>query len=218
MSRALEALDRAMAALQELRGYLTAPADDAPPARALTATDLADAAAALGVDVAKVQAVSAVESGRLGGFGPDGRPIILFEPHVFSRLTAHRYDKTHGGVSYPSWGAKPYPATQAERWAQLDYAAKLDRKAALQSASYGRFQIMGFNFAACGFADVEAFCDAMHTNERAHLMAFVAFVQSNGLADELQRGDWLGFARGFNGPGQGPAYAQKLEAAYRAAA
>lgn len=176
----------------------------APPVPAgplpLTDADFSDAAAALRCDVAAIRAVDQVESNG-GGFAPDGRPIILFEPHVFSRLTGHRFDSTHGGVSYPKWGQKPYPAEQAARWDQMLYAAKLDAAAAYQAASWGRFQIMGFNHGVCGFSTVEAFVEAMKSGERAHLMAFVQFVLGNSLDDELREHRWADFAKRYNGPG-----------------
>ncbi len=221
MSQALELLDRAQAALAELRALLTQPTPPTPPAPApgalptrLTPQDWVEVDAFVPGSMAVLRAVCEVESGSAGGFGPDGRPIILFEPHVFSRLTDHRYDATQGGVSYPKWGAKPYPATQAARWDQLDYAARLDRPAALKSASWGLFQLMGFNFAACGFADIEAFVAAMRSGERAQLTAFAAFLQAKGLGAHLAAQDWAGFAAGYNGQGQVAVYSARLAAAF----
>lgn len=208
---ALVAVENAVAALRVL---LTK--GDTPPAvgAVLTVGDIAEAAQALGVTEAVVYAVRDVESAGKG-FAPDGRPIILFEPHIFSKYSGHRFDSTHGGVSYPKWGTKPYPKTQAQRWGQLDYAMNLDREAALKAASWGLFQIMGFNYAAAGFQTVEAFVEAMKRSERDHLMAFVSFVKVNRLDDELRALDWAGFARGYNGPGYAAnKYDEKLAAAY----
>jgi hypothetical protein len=82
------------------------------------------------------------------------------------------------------------------------------------SASYGAFQICGFNAGACGFGDVEVFVEAMKT-EQGQLEAFVAFIKSSGLADELQRKDWKGFARIYNGPSYSAnAYDVKIANAY----
>lgn len=220
LARAETGLKTAQAALNELRAILAAQAAKpapAPVSRLLTPQDYQDAADTLGIPLATVQAVAEVESGKLGGFGPDGRPIILFEPHVFSRETGGKFDKTHGGVSYPKWGTKPYPPSQAARWDQLEYAAKLPggRDAALRSASYGLFQIMGFNHKVCGFPTVQGFFDAMHVSEREHLMAFVRFIQGNNLARFLKAGDWEAFARGYNGPGQAQAYGAKIAAAVK---
>lgn len=218
-TRLIALLDEALTILREDATSTPAPqsAPSAPVATSpatLVAQDYEDAATALSCDVATVKAVRDVESnGR--GFGADGRPVILFEPHVFSRLTQHRFDDTQGGVSYPRWGMKPYPKTQAERWAQLEYAMNLDLPAAYQSASWGLFQIMGFNYAACGFHDVGAFVQAMRTSERAHLMAFVRFVQNNHLDIFLRDHRWAAFAAGYNGPSYAKlSYDQKLAAAY----
>lgn len=209
-----------VARLTVLLGKASTTPQAVPPASswvrpaALTPTNYAEAATRLACDVATIRAVTEVESNG-SGFGVDGRPIILFEPHVFSRLTQHRFDDTHGGVSYVKWGARPYPKTQAERWGQLEYAAKLDADAALQSASYGLFQIMGFNFAACHFADVKTFVAAMRVSEREHLMAFVAFVKTNNIDVALRERRWAEFAARYNGSGyKKNAYDTKLAAAY----
>lgn len=177
----------------------------------LTDQDITDAAALLSLSRAKILAVRDVESGPLGGFDQKtGKPIILFEPHIFHRLTKGIYSRGHGGVSYPTWGSKPYPKTQAERWAQLEYAENLDATAAWQSASFGLFQIMGFNYEACGFDDIDDFAIAMHESEREHLMAFCKFIKFNGIDDELRDGDYEAFVRRYNGPGQVKRYSAKL--------
>lgn len=180
----------------------------------LTENDYVQAASMIGCDVAAIRAVDDVESNG-AGFGPDGRPTILFEPHVFSRLTQRRFDSTHGGVSYLKWGTKPYPRDQKARWDQLLYAAKLDRDAAYQSASYGRFQIMGFNFASCAFSTVHDFVEAMGRSERDQLFAFAQFVLFNHLDDELREHRWADFAERYNGPAfRKNAYDTKLAAAH----
>lgn len=182
----------------------------------LTAADYAAAAGALQVNVARVRAVDEVES-RGRGFHPETRrPIILYEPHVFSRETAHQFDASHPDLSYPEWGAKPYPAAQTTRYAQLVAAMALDEAAALKSCSWGRFQLMGFNHEACGFPTVQAFVRAMVEGEPAQLAAFVRLVTANrGLLEALRKADWAGFARRYNGPGYAQhGYDQRLKVAY----
>ncbi len=76
----------------------------------------------------------------------------------------------------------------------------LDSQAAMMSASWGKFQIMGFNFGVCGFRTVDEFIDAMKEDEGRQLDAFVEFVIQNFLADELRKRDWAAFAKGYNGP------------------
>ena len=197
-----------------------APAPPEPADKgALTLADFEAAATIIGCDVATIRAVWEVESNGQP-FGFDGRPTILFEPHVFSRETGHRFDKTHGGVSYPRWGQKPYPrGTAAERhtanWDKVIYAARLDRDAAYRSASYGAPQIMGFNFADCGFADVHAFVAAMSESAGAQLRAFLALIQAWKLDDEMRERRWADLARRYNGPGyKVNSYDKKLKEAH----
>lgn len=199
-----------------------------PPAptrdpRTLTDQDFEAAAARLGCDVAAIRAVYEVESAG-AAFGPDGRATVLWEGHKFSEFTQRRFDATHGGVSWPRWDRSRYPrGTPAERhaanWAKIEYAAGLEggrwRDQAFQSASYGAPQIMGFNFAACGFADVHGFVAAMNAGAADQLAAFTGLVLAWGLADELRERRWADFARRYNGPGYAAnAYDMKLAAAF----
>ncbi|MCW5760266.1 MAG: N-acetylmuramidase family protein [Phenylobacterium sp.] len=186
------------------------------PVATLASGDFAAAAAVLGVNVAKVLAVDEVES-RGRGFHPQTRrPIILFEPHRFSKLTKGAFDAVAPDVSYPKWGEAPYPAGQDARYAQLLKAARLDEGAALASASWGRFQIMGFNHRPAGFASVQAFVAAMVRSEAEHLLAFARFLKADpAMLFCLQKNDWAGFARRYNGEGYAQhGYDQRLKVAY----
>ena len=51
----------------------------------LTENDFQRVADLLGIEVAVVKAVQAVETGGHGGFVAPGRPMILFEGHIFWR-------------------------------------------------------------------------------------------------------------------------------------
>lgn len=182
----------------------------------LTAAEINQTAQRMNCEPASVRAVLKVESAG-SGFAADGRPIILFEPHVFSKLTTRRFDVTNPNVSYKSWGDKPYPKTQAGRWAQLEEAYALDPEAAVSATSWGLFQVLGQNYKACGFASATAFVADMAQSEARMLAAFEAFVRANNILDDLQRKDWAGFARVYNGPGQVDKYAAMLSNAYNAA-
>src|SRR4051794_32742546 len=65
----------------------------------LTPADFEAAATALGCRAAVIRGITVVESGGRGGYGPTGKPVILYEPHVFSRQTGHRYDASHPKIS-----------------------------------------------------------------------------------------------------------------------
>lgn len=191
------------------------PPDFVGLARPLSADGIAAAARQLGCSVAAVRAVVTVETGGAGGFLADKRPRILFEAHLFSRATGGRYDRSHPNISSPSWNRMLYRGGAGE-YPRLDAAIRLDRKAALSSASWGMFQILGSNFRACGFPDVEGFVEAACVGEDEHLLAFTRFLFSTGLDDELRRLDWTAFARGYNGPGYAAnRYDAKLAQAFR---
>jgi hypothetical protein len=76
----------------------------------------------------------------------------------------------------------------------------LDRTAALRSASWGKFQILGLNCQLAGEANLSSFVGAMFQSERAHPDAFCAFVTSRGLVTALRSHDWASFALKYNGP------------------
>jgi len=54
-----------------------------------------------GLGIAELWAVLSVETSGCG-YLPDRRPKILFERHVFSRLTEHRYDAGDADISQPT--------------------------------------------------------------------------------------------------------------------
>lgn len=177
-------------------------------------------AATLGVERAVLQAVAQVESGG-SGFLPTTppRPKILFEGHYFHRLTNGRFSATHPTLSFAKWTRQHYARTRLGEWARLEQAIALDRTAALQSASWGAFQIMGANHAQCGFSDVEGFVAAQRAGAEAQLEAFTRFISRRWYLQPLQARDWALFASRYNGPGYAAnKYDQKLKAAYEALA
>jgi hypothetical protein len=183
------------------------------PDYGVTDSDIAQAAGLLQAEPAKIWAIYSVESS--GRAFAEGRPTILFEPHRFSRSTAHRYDASHPRLSSRAWNRKLYPASQEGRWAQLLDAVALDVDAGFMSASYGGFQILGENYAACGAISPWAFAWTQSQTEGDQLAAFVRFVEARGLKSALQRGDWAAFARGYNGTAyRENRYDARLAAAY----
>lgn len=155
-------------------------------------------ALAIGCDVPAIKAVAEVE-GRGEGFYK-GRPIILFEPHVFYReLSRLKIEPPNSDICYPVWGTKPYPKTQAERWIQLERASKISRTAALKSCSWGMFQTMGFNWQLTDSKSLQDFVNRMYKSEDEHLSMFTTFIIITGLKDKLVKHDWPAFAKGYNG-------------------
>ena len=164
-------------------------------ARALSSEGLAAVASSLGVHAPEIWAVLAVET-KGCGYLPDRRPQILYERHIFHRLTRGQFDD--GDISDPTSGG--YGPTGAHQYDRLMQAIARDRTAALQSASWGLGQIMGENFIAAGFQNVEDMTAAMAQSEDAQLAATGRFLTASKLRASLQAHDWTTFARGYNGP------------------
>jgi hypothetical protein len=184
----------------------------------LTEADYQRAAEALDVEVATIKAVAEVEAAGQA-FLPNGKPVILYEAHIFHRHTkgAHADAKDRHGValSSKSWDRALYGGA-GNQHARYEDARKLNPDAANKACSWGLFQIMGGNHKACGFDNSQSFVDAMwNGGAGAHLDAFVKFIQANKLDGPLRLKDWATFARGYNGPSYAQnAYDKKLAKAY----
>lgn len=179
-----------------------------------TEADYAAAAARLGVPVAAVRAVADVESNGVTHW-PSGLVPILFEAHWFGKLTGYRFNADHPSVSCHTWEeAKRLYVGGPGEYRRLDEARALDEDAALQSCSYGAFQVMGFNWRSLGYPSVQALAAAMQT-AAGQLDAFVRFIEANiAIHGALKRLDWHDFAARYNGPGQVDYYAGKIADAY----
>lgn len=197
--------------------------------RLLLDSTLAGIAERLGVELAAVYAVNEVESAGQG-FLANGKPTILFERHIMFRqlrtpraeaddataLQAHaeQLAALHPNLVNPRPGG--YAGGTAEHQ-RLANARLLDDTCALESASWGAFQIMGFHWQRLGYANVQAFVAEMEAGENQQFEAFARFIETDpALLKALQGKRWATFAKLYNGP----AYARnlydvKLERAYQ---
>lgn len=151
----------------------------------------------LKVGAAELWSVLSVETSGVGFF-PDRRPKILYEQHVFSRLTAHKFDASNPDISNPKAGN--YGSTGSHQYDRLLAAIKLNREAALQSASWGLGQTMGFNFADTGSSSVEDMVQRMTRAENDQLLCTARQMAKSGSINALRARDWTNFARNYNGP------------------
>lgn len=186
----------------------------------LKETDYVRAAQYLNVEVAAIKAVQEVETGGRGGFIQIGYPTILFEGHIFWNQLKERglnpedYVAGNEDILYPNWTKKFYKQGMAE-YDRLNRAKNINETAALCSASWGMWQIMGFNYAVCGCNTVFDFCTEMQLNEGTQLNLFTAFLRTNGWDKYLRDKNWSEFARHYNGPSyRENEYDKKLANAY----
>jgi len=150
----------------------------------------------LGLKIPELLAVITVETSGCG-YLSDRRPAILFERHIFSRQTGGRFDGQAPDISSSTPGGYKFGADEYPRLAK---AFQLDPEAAQKSASWGIGQVMGFNFAAAGYATVDLMVQGAMASEDEQLKAMAAFLKSSGLHRALAVHDWTSFARGYNGP------------------
>ena len=192
----------------------------------LSRTDLESTANTLRLPVPVVRAVYKVESGGSGFWAL--RPKILFEGHVFWRqlekVGKHPAALQAGfeDVLYRKWDRTKYIGGPGE-YARLQRAQQLDSSAALESASWGLFQIMGFHAVDLDYGTVEKFVEAMGEREGTQLDAFGRFIEharfgGRPLVQWLRERNWAKFSEGYNGSGfKQNKYDEKLQRAYDAA-
>jgi N-acetylmuramidase/Putative peptidoglycan binding domain len=162
----------------------------------LTSSGLDAAVVELHVGLAELWSVIRVET-RGWGFLADRRPHILYERHVFNRLTHGIFRATAPGISDPKAGGYLGGAQEYDRLAE---ALIFDRKAALSSTSWGIGQVMGFHAEELGFESVEQMVTEMVKSEDRQLGVMAQFIAGEKLHVALGKRDWTRFARGYNGP------------------
>jgi len=167
-------------------------------APAITSDQIDGIAERLGCTRKQVMAVAKVESGG-SAYDDLGRPKILFERHYFHRLTQGKWSV----CAYSNGTAGGYGESS---WQKLADAAGKDPDAAFQSASWGRFQIMGSHWKALGYLDEVAMPWAMREGEYGHYEALCRYVETFGLVKAIRAlstdpETCRAFAKGYNGPG-----------------
>lgn len=167
-----------------------------------------------------IRALKVVESGGRGGFVAPGLPTMLFEGHVFWRELRKRgvdpaeFVSGNEDILYPRWSRGHYLGG-VDEYERLRRAMAINREAALAAASWGMFQIMGFNHGLCEVPSVCEFVEEMQVSEARQLELLGRFLKHAGMLPALQRKDWARFALLYNGPGYARnAYDMKLRKAY----
>ncbi len=186
--------------------------------RLLKHTDIAAAADALEVDIAGILAVNEVES--IGhGFLSDGRPKILYERHVmYKRLELAKFNVADFSAKYPNIvnQARGGYAGGAAEHARLNTAIGIHPQCAVESTSWGLFQIMGYHWESLDYTSAEEFVAAMKRSESDQLESFVRLIKADTtLHKALKSRKWAEFAKVYNGAAyKENCYDAKLAAAF----
>ncbi len=145
-------------------------------------------------------------------FDAQGRPRILFEPHVFYRNLSgdKRTRAVSAGLAARKWGAIKYGRTSAQ-YDRLNRAIVIDESAALKACSWGSTQILGENYKMVGYASPQDMVLAFMDDEDSHVEAAVEFIISAGIDDEMRdlaaltrptrAADCVAIVSVYNGPG-----------------
>jgi N-acetylmuramidase len=167
--------------------------------------DIIHFAARLGGTTKQVMAVAKVEGGG-AAYNKQGQPLALFERHYVWR----RLKLIIPLLSNPSPGGYTIDADNDglnDSWEKIADMAMRNPIVAFESASFGRFQIMGAWASKLGYANSIEFAYSMVASERGHYEAFVRYIEVFGGKAKFQAisTDWrtcTAFAQFYNGKGQ----------------
>lgn len=169
----------------------------------LTLSQINTHADLLGVPSVALRAVIEVEC-KGKGFQQDGQPSILFERHVFKQRliangrtsTAKKAESERPDLCNSKRGGYGPTSTQHRR---MQAAAIYHRESALEAASWGIGQVMGYQWKHLGYPSLQDFINAMYRDENAQLEAMCRFIKVRGLINALKTANWSVFALGYNG-------------------
>ena len=182
----------------------------------ITDDHYAKLASDIGCHPATLEAIAKVESGKSGWFA-DGKMKILFEKHWFYKKIqpSLRTKAVRAGLARAKWvspknGGYKDQRNPTARYNMLRKAVGLDEQAAYQSVSMGIFQIMGFNYAKCGFISAKEMYTKFSVSEVWQYRAFVNFLKANNLFIAIREGDFQTIEKRYNGGGLGGLYAKRM--------
>jgi len=194
--------------------------------RYVRTNDIVQAALSAGILPSMLLAISAKESTG-AGFLPNGQCTILFERTKFYEFVrarigfnqAQRWKTEYPDLCHTVWDKRFYKGGRGE-WERLERARMLDATCSLLACSWGRWQVMGFNFNVCGYSDVQTFVADMSYSEHKQLQAVVNFITNQGqLYSAVRARNFETVARIYNGTGYKKnnydTDLQKLESSFR---
>lgn len=189
-------------------------ADEQNRYKSLSDEDFKIVADELGVEIAAIKAVVLIEAGKkMEGFSAPGVPVINFDASMYRQVAGKAKNKSGDKNAKVPSGLSGYALRE---WTQLTNARKSNWEGANMGTFWGMFQIGGFNYKLCGCTDVKEFVDLMSQSEFAQLELFAQLIRNCGMLPDLQKKNWAGFARKYNGASYARrGYHTRMAAAYR---
>jgi hypothetical protein len=192
----------------------------------LTKKDYIEAAKNIDCEVAVIQAIAEVESSGCGFI--NDKTKIRFEVHKFwafwGRDNKAIFKRNFKFNKLLRWRGHKY--LSSDRWLYVHsnqiterdaiaIAFKYSDRATKLATSYGKFQIMGFNYELAGYETLDKYVSSMHISERNHLKAFISFCISTKAAKYLRNKRFYSFARIYNGKKNAFGYSKRMKKAYK---
>ena len=183
--------------------------------------DYATTAKELGIEKEVLMAIASQES-KHASFKAVKQATILFERHKMYRLLIKK-GNTKASVDALS---KKYPSIVNEdsgghndmtSYEKLKIAKSIDYDCAIQSCSWGKFQVMGFHYANL-YSSPRELEKAMNMCELQQFKYFVLYLKkTNGMVNALKSKNWEEIATLYNGPKwkeKNPEYANNIKRYY----
>jgi len=149
------------------------------------------------IEPAALLAIAEVESGGRALHNVNGgkEPAIRFEGHYFDRRLSGRlrdYARSNG-LSAPVAGRIRNPKSQGERWLLLERAMGLNKKAALESTSWGLGQVMGAHWEWLGYMTVDDLVAEARGSVAGQARLMLRFIEKAELLEVLKARNWREF-------------------------
>ena len=182
-----------------------------------------DVSKRLGIEIEVMKAIAKQESKR-NSFWSDGQATILFERHKMWKYLKEDLGKTNSELNklkqlHPktindsSGGYGKY----SEQYTKLVTAKEIDYTSAIKSCSWGKFQVMGFNYAVA-FDTPEQMEEAVNKCELQQFKLFVGYLENtSGLIQSMKDKKWETIAYKYNGSAwrsHNPNYANNIKKYY----
>ena len=182
----------------------------------------------LGVEKEVLKAVAEVESRGKGfiNLNDERKAKILYERHYMYRQLAkkksNKYDLNKLSQENPNIVnklAQPRGTygTEEHQYEKLAIAKNIDNDSAIQSCSWGKFQVMGSYYSYGGYVTPTEFEEAMHLCELQQFVYFKNFLSkvSPGIIKPMRDKNWAMIAEIYNGPDyRSGSYDTKMKNAY----
>ncbi len=178
----------------------------------------------LGIDYRAALSVFVIEAGSRA-YDENGRMIVRCEAHLLERWGGDRaswsdhFTRDAGAQSWvghkvrfsPHGDWISYHGNNTLEWQVIDLASQLfGREVAARATSMGLPQVLGDNWRASGYSSAAHMLAAMQASTHCQIAAHFDYVVRAKLVDEVQREDWTGFARSYNGGGQAEMYGRLI--------